>query len=103
MKEHDCVYRHRALPPRDSDYRSRPSRRQTRRRGAVPGAVGLVGRTEDSRSGAQTRKAAGVESGGKREAAWFGSGFYRVGALAILTFGGGDLQTHLLAHGTREE
>jgi hypothetical protein len=34
------------------------------------GAFGLVGGAKDSRSGAETRKAAGVESGGWSEADW---------------------------------
>ena len=75
MKEHDCVYRHRALPPRDCGHRS----------------------------GTETRKAAGVESGGWRKAAWFGSGFDRIGPLAVLALGGCDLQAHFLAQGAADK
>src|ERR1700674_4679934 len=70
---------------------------------AVPRVVGLVGGVKDSRSGAETRKAAGVESGGWRDADSFRSGFDGVAALPVLGLGGRNLQAHFLAHGTREE
>jgi hypothetical protein len=50
-----------------------------------------------------TKKAAGGESGGKREDARLGSGFEGVGALPVSGFNGNNGQTHLLAHGTRDE
>ena len=71
----------RPLPSRNRRHRSGDPGWQSRRAGAVSGAVGLVGGVEDSRSGTETRKAAGVESGGRSKAAWFGSGFDRVGPL----------------------
>src|SRR5690348_15772083 len=88
---------------RDREYRSGACRRESQPRRLVPGAVGLVGRAEDPPSAAQTKKAAGVESGGGERAVWLESGFDRVGTLPVLAFGRGDLQSHLLADSARQE
>ncbi len=44
-----------------------------------------------------TKKAAGLESGGREEEDLFGSGFDGVAAFPILSFGGYNRQVHLLA------
>src|ERR1700674_345590 len=91
------------LSPRDRSHRSRDTRRQSRRPGIVPGAIGLVGGVKDSRRRAKTRKAAGVESGGTRETDWVGSDLDGIVALTVLTLCRRDLQPHLLADGARKD
>src|SRR5882724_3907286 len=50
-----------------------------------------------------TEKAAGVESGGRREDPSFGSDSNRVATVPIGGLGGNHFQAHLLADGAREE
>jgi hypothetical protein len=48
-------------------------------------------------------KPPGLNPAAEREADWFGSVFDRVGTLAVLRLGRGDLQAHLLADGAGKE
>src|ERR1700724_1857254 len=48
-------------------------------------------------------KAAGVESGGRRDETLFGSGLDGVAALPVSGPGGSDRQAHLLAQGAGDE
>ena len=70
----------RTLPPGDYGHRNVDPFRASRAAGSLPGVNGLVGRVADSYR-PETRKAAGVESGGGKNQASAGSAFDGVGAL----------------------
>src|ERR1700677_3189068 len=71
---------------------------KSRSAGIESGALGLARRVGDFGRGTETRKAAGVESGGRRDGAEFRSAFDGIAALSVLALGGYDGQVQLLAH-----
>src|ERR1700688_1661001 len=93
----------RALLLGDSGCRISDPGRSSRRSGLVPRASGLVGRTEDPVGGAETRKAAGFESGGLKESAWLNLGGDGISALAVLALSRVDGEPHLLAQRPADE
>jgi WD40 repeat protein len=78
------------LPTRDRGYRESASGRTPGRSRTMPGAGRLVVRVANPRRGAETRKAAGVESGGWQERARRGSRFDGVNALLADLLAGYD-------------
>jgi len=95
------------------DGSARPSPTQPRARGPrTMGFPGCLRRHDGSDRGCrmggvmrrfETRKAAGVESGGWREADFAASGLDRVGARAVLSLRGQNREAQLLADGPRKE
>jgi len=77
-----------AMPARDRGDRGSATRRASRRAGTLSRASRLVGRVANPRSRAETRKAAGVESGGGRKRASVGSRFDGVSPLVAHLFAG---------------
>ncbi len=93
----------RALPTRDRGNRSGAARRDSRPSGSMSSAFGLVGGVAHSRSGTETRKAAGVESGGGKRADFIASSFDRVGSLSIVSLRRNDRKPHLLTDRARQK
>src|SRR5580693_3266062 len=77
-----------ALPARDRGDRGSASRGTSRRARTMPRSGGLVGRIENHDG--TTRKAAGVESGGRKERSLFGSAFDGVDPLVANLLAGYD-------------
>ena len=92
-----------AVPLGNRRHRSGTARGQSGPSGIGPGVVGLVSRTEDPGSGTETRKAAGVKSGGWKRAGWLGLSFDRVVALSVLPLGGDYCEPKLFSDRSRNE
>jgi hypothetical protein len=82
------------LQTRDRHHRGRNPRGQSRSARLVPGFVRLACRVEDLGRGAKTRKAAGVESGGRRKATELGSSLDGVSSFAVFGRGRRDHEAH---------
>ncbi len=91
------------MPARDRSDRGSTPRRASGPARAMPGSCGLVGGVANPESGAETRKAAGVKSGGRRDGALSGSAFDRIAAFPVLSLCGYDGQAQLLAEGPADE
>ena len=89
-----------ALPPGDRGHRNAVSLGSSRSAGVVPGTLGLVGRAWNP---PKRRTPPEMNPAARRSGNWRRSGFYRVIALAVLTLGRCDGQTHLLADRPRQE
>src|ERR1700723_1275801 len=90
----------RSLPPEDRGNRSGTGRGQSRYRGVVPGAFGLVGRAAYPRkrkTPPELNPAARCERQGYR------LGFEGVTALAVFAFGGNNGQAHFLPNRPGQE
>ena len=92
-----------SLPSRNRRNRSGAACGQFRHPGFVLGAVRLVSGVAHSRSGTETRKAAGADSGGCRKRARFGSIFNRIGARAVFPLHRYHGESHLLRNRPGQE